>query len=52
MTLVQLYIAVIKRYKKDLLEVSDIIIADAFFSIRPFADGTKQFGNQQYTHQW
>ena len=37
MTLVQHYIAVIKRYKKDLLKVTDIVVADAFFSIRPFA---------------
>ena len=29
-------IAVIKRYKKDLLKVTDIVVADAFFSIRPF----------------
>lgn len=35
MTLVQHYIAVIKRYKKDLLKVTDIVVADAFFSIRP-----------------
>lgn len=34
MTLVQHYIAVIKRYKKDLLKVTDIVVADAFFSIR------------------
>ena len=39
MTLVQHYIAVIKRYKKDLLKVTDIVVADAFFSIRPFVDG-------------
>ena len=38
MTLVQHYIAVIKRYKKDLLKVTDIVVADAFFSIRPFVD--------------
>lgn len=35
MTLVQHYIAVIKRYKKELLKVTDIVVADAFFSIRP-----------------
>lgn len=44
MTLVQHYIAVIKRYKKDLLKVTDIIVADAFFSIRPFVDGIKEYG--------
>ena len=41
MTLVQHYIAVIKRYKKDLLKVTDIVVADAFFSIRPFVDDQK-----------
>ena len=44
MTLVQHYIAVIKRYKKDLLKVTDIVVADAFFSIRPFVDGIKEYG--------
>ena len=44
MTLVQHYIAVIKRYKKDLLKVTDIVVADAFFSIRPFVDGIKECG--------
>lgn len=43
MTLVQHYIAVIKRYKKDLLKVTDIVVADAF-SIRPFVDGIKECG--------
>ncbi len=38
-TLVQHYIAVIKRYRKDLLKASDLIVADAYFSIRPFVDG-------------
>ena len=32
MTLVQHYIAVIKRYKKEFLKVTDIVVADAFFS--------------------
>ena len=45
MTLVQHYIAVIKRYKKDLLKVTDIVVADAFFSIRPFVDGIKEYGS-------
>ena len=44
MTLVQHYIAVIKRYKKDLLKVTDIVVANAFFSIRPFVDGIKECG--------
>lgn len=39
MTLVQHYIAVFKRYKKEFLKVTDIVVADAFFSIRPFVDG-------------
>ena len=39
-----LFIAVIKRYKKDLLKVTDIVVADAFFSIRPFVDGIKERG--------
>lgn len=44
MTLVQHYIAVIKRYKKEFLKVTDIVVADAFFSIRPFVDGIKGYG--------
>ena len=43
-TLVWHYVAVIKRYKKELLKVSDIIVADAFFSIRPFVDDIKKHG--------
>lgn len=39
-----LFIAVIKRYKKDLLKVTDIVVADAFFSIRPFVNGIKEYG--------
>ena len=34
-----LFIAVIKRYKKDLLKVTDIVIADAFFSIKTSMSG-------------
>ena len=33
-----------KRYKKDLLKATDIVVADAFFSIRPFVDGIKECG--------
>lgn len=44
MTLVQHYIAVIKRYRKELLKVTDIVVADAFFSIRPFVEGIKEQG--------
>ena len=43
MTLVQHYIAVIKRYKKDLLKVTDIVDADVFFSIQPFVDEIKEY---------
>ena len=50
MTLVQHYIAVIKRYKKDLLKVTDIVVADAFFSIRPFVDGIKEYGFHLVSH--
>lgn len=39
MTLVQHYIAVIKRYKKDLLKVTDIVIADVFFSTKTSMSG-------------
>ena len=39
MTLVQHYIAVIKRYKKDLLKVTDIVVADAFFSTKTSMSG-------------
>ncbi len=38
MTLVNIRIAVIKRYKKDLLKVTDIVVANTFFSIRPFVN--------------
>ena len=44
MTLVQHYIVVIKHYRKELLKVTDIVVADAFFSIRPFVDGIKEQG--------
>lgn len=42
MTLVQHYIAVIKRYKKEFLKVTDIVVADAFFSIYPSVCGWNQ----------
>ena len=38
------YIAVIKRYEKDLLKVTDIVVPDTFFSIRPFVAGIKEHG--------
>ena len=36
MTLVGHYIAVIKRYRKDLLKLTGLIVVDAFFSTRTF----------------
>ena len=36
MTLADHYIAVIKRYRKELLKLSHLIVADAFFSTRTF----------------
>ena len=50
MTLVQHYIAVIKRYKKDLLKVTDIVVADAFFSIRPFVNGIKEHDQLDFSY--
>ncbi len=38
-TLVDHYIAVIKRYRKELLKLTDLIVADAFFSTRTFYEG-------------
>lgn len=52
MTLVQHYIAVIKRYKKEFLKVTDIVVADAFFSIRPFMDGIKECGFHLVSRFW
>ena len=42
MALVQHYITVIKRNRKELLKVTVIVVADAFFSIRPFVNGIKE----------
>ena len=36
MTVVDHYIEVIKRYRKELLKLTDLIVADAFFSNRTF----------------
>jgi len=38
------YISVVKRYSKELKKLSDIIVADAFFSTKAFADGIKEHG--------
>ena len=43
-TMVEHYIGVIKRYHKELLKLSNIIVADAFFSTSTFVDGIKQYG--------
>lgn len=43
-TMVEHYIGVIKRYRKELLKLSNIVVADAFFSTSTFADGIKQYG--------
>ena len=44
MTLVDHYIAVIKRYRKELLKLTDLIVADAFFSTRTFYEGIREHG--------
>ena len=38
-TLVDHYIAVIKRYRKEQLKLTDLVVADAFFSPRTFYEG-------------
>lgn len=43
-TQVEHYIGVIKRYQKELLKLTDLIVADAFFSTSTFVDGIKQYG--------
>lgn len=40
----QHYIGVIKRYSKELIKLSDIIVADAFFSTKDFTDGINKHG--------
>ena len=44
MTLADHYIAVIKRYRKELLKLSHLVVADAFFSTRTFYKGIQQHG--------
>ena len=44
MTLADHYIAVIKRYRKELLKLSHLVVADAFFSTRKFYEGIHQHG--------
>ena len=43
-SLIQHYIGVIKRYGRELIKLSDIVVADAFFSTKTFADGIKGCG--------
>ena len=44
MTLADHYIAVIKRYRKELQKLSHLVVADAFFSTRTFYEGIHQHG--------
>ena len=44
MTLADHYIAVVKRYRKELLKLSHLIVADAFFSTRTFYEGIHKHG--------
>ena len=38
------YIGVIRRYHKELLKLSDTVVADAFFSTSTFVNGIKKYG--------
>jgi hypothetical protein len=40
------YIGVVKRYSKELLKLSNLIVADAFFSNRTFYEGIRKHGFQ------
>ena len=44
MTLADHYIAVIKRCRRELLKLSHLVVADAFFSTRTFYEGNHQHG--------
>ena len=41
-TMVDFYISVIKRYRKELLKLSTLIVADAYFSTSTFVNGIKK----------
>ena len=41
-TMVDFYIGVIKRYRKELLKLSTLIVADAYFSTSTFVNGIKE----------
>lgn len=43
-TLVEYYISVMKRYSKKLLSITDIVVADAFFSTSTFENGMSELG--------
>lgn len=43
-TLVEYYISVMKRYSKKLLIITDIVVADAFFSTSTFEKGMSELG--------
>lgn len=40
--MVDFYISVIKRYRKELLKLSTLIVADAYFSTSTFVNGIKK----------
>ena len=42
--MVDFYIGVIKRYRKELLKLSTLIVADAYFSTSTFVNGIKKEG--------
>lgn len=43
-TMVDFYISIIKRYRKELLILSTLIVADAYFSTSTFVNGIKKEG--------
>lgn len=43
-TQVEFYISVIKRYRKELLKLTNTVVADAFFSTSTFTNGIKKLG--------
>ena len=44
MTLNQWYIAVLKRYASQLRKMTDVVVADAAFSVKPFVDDLRGIG--------
>lgn len=43
-TQAEFYISVIQRYSRELLKLTNIVVADAFFSTKTFTDGIRKFG--------